>query len=141
MADANGAHVFPIRVYYEDTDAAGHVFYANYLKFAERGRTELLRAIGFDHEHVKRDHDVVFAVRRCNADFERPAKLDDALEVHTKLAEMGGASFRMEQIIKRAEEVLVTLDLTLVCMNSAGRATRIPAEVRDKMAAAPAEST
>ncbi len=73
------AHQFPLRVYYEDTDAAGIVYYANYLQFAERARTEMLRLLGFEHDELRRATGVVFAVRRCSADYLAPARLDDEL--------------------------------------------------------------
>jgi acyl-CoA thioester hydrolase len=79
-------HELAVRVYYEDTDAAGIVYHANYLKFAERGRTELLRSLGFDHRRLAQAHGLVFAVARCAIDFMRPARLDDLLHVRTEVA-------------------------------------------------------
>jgi len=124
------AHIFPVRVYYEDTDAWGVVYHANYLRFAERARTELLRELGFDHVGLRESHGLAFAVRRCTADYLRPAHLDDALEVHTSIAEVGGASTRMIQTIKREGEDLAVLELLLVCMGGNGKAVRIPDDVR-----------
>ena len=77
---ADGVHVFPVRVYYEDTDAGGIVYYANYLKFAERARTELLRIAGITHSDLMAESGVAFAVRHCAADFIKPARLDDPLD-------------------------------------------------------------
>ena len=88
-----GTHVLPVRVYYEDSDAAGIVYYANYLKFAERARTETMRALGFDLQDIKANQGVEFAVRRCHVDYFIPAVIDDLLEVHTKATKVGGASF------------------------------------------------
>src|SRR5262249_19258454 len=93
-------HVFPVRVYYEDTDAAGIVYYANYLKFAERARTEMLRAHGFEHGGIGAG--LAFAVRSCAVDYLRPARLDDALEVRTRITRVGGASLEADQDICRA---------------------------------------
>ena len=127
-------HVFPIRVYYEDTDAAGVVYYANYLRFAERARTEFLREIGFGQAQALEEFGVVFAVRRCTADYAKPAFLDQALEMHTRIVEIAGASFGMEQTVFRDGELLVSMDLRLVCMTEAGKAARIPEPIRAKMA-------
>ena len=90
-------HSFPVRVYYEDTDLAGIVYYANYLKFIERGRTEFVRARGIDQSELKADQGIVFAVRRVEADYLRPAVFDDLLEVRTALVEVGGARLVLDQ--------------------------------------------
>ncbi len=127
-------HVFPIRVYYEDTDAAGVVYYANYLRFAERARTEFLREIGFGQAQILEEFGVVLAVRRCTADYAKPAFHDETLEMHTRIVEIAGASFGMEQNVFRDGELLVSMDLRLVCMTGAGKAARIPEPVRAKMA-------
>src|SRR4051812_5996202 len=79
-----------LRVYYEDTDASGIVYHANYLKFAERGRTEMMRALGFAHSGIAAETGVVFTVRKASADFRLPARLDDLLNVETRIAEIGG---------------------------------------------------
>jgi len=130
---AGGAFRFPIRVYYEDTDAGGIVYHANYLRFAERARTETLRRLGIDQSRLRDEHDVVFIVRRCAIDFRTPARLDDALEVHTRMTGLRGASLEAEQAVFRRGEVgpLVTLDLTIACVNGRGRPVRVPAPVRD----------
>lgn len=122
-------HVFPIRVYYEDTDAAGIVYYANYLKFAERARTEMLRQRGFDHRELDAKDGVAFAVRSCNADYLLPARLDDALEVRTRVTHIGGASLEADQDIARDDAILTRLKVRLACINRAGRPARIPAAI------------
>ena len=122
-------HVFPIRVYYEDTDAAGIVYYANYLKFAERARTEMLRERGFDHRELDAKDCVAFAVRSCNADYLLPARLDDALEVRTRVTHIGGASLEADQDIAREDAILTRLKIRLACINRAGRPARIPAAI------------
>ncbi|MGB8274759.1 MAG: YbgC/FadM family acyl-CoA thioesterase, partial [Alphaproteobacteria bacterium] len=94
-------HRFPVRVYYEDTDAGGVVYYANYLKFAERARTEMMHLVGAGYGDAVRAGKVAFAVRRCEIDFLAPARLDDLLEVETRLLEAGGASLSAEQRIRR----------------------------------------
>jgi len=127
-------HRFPFRVYYEDTDFGGVVYYSNYLKFAERGRTEMLREIGFKHQVMKDKLGVGFVVRTCNADYQKPAHLDDLLEVETKIIEVSGASIQMRQTITRDNETLVVMDVKLACMSSEGAAVRIPKEVQTRMA-------
>lgn len=127
---AKTAHSLPLRVYYEDTDAAGVVYYANYLKFAERARTEMLHAAGLDQMHLKARDDVVFAVRACHADYLRPARLGDVVAVETVVEKVGGASISLRQSVVRDGVNLVVMQITLVCMHSDGRATRIPADVR-----------
>jgi acyl-CoA thioester hydrolase len=123
---ADGVHQLAIRVYYEDTDAAGIVYYANYLKFAERARTEMMRVLGFDHEQLRRDHDMALAVRRCAVDYFAPAKLDDALVVGTRILSAAGAALELEQEVRRDGVVLARLELRIACLNTAGRPRRIP---------------
>lgn len=129
-------HSFPVRVYYEDTDAAGIVYYANYLKYAERARTEMMRGYGVAHaEMVERDG-VMFAVRRCEIDYLRPARLDDLLDVETRLVEVGGATIDAEQIVRRAGDDLVRIRIRLACLDARGRPARLPAAVRATLAGA-----
>ncbi len=123
-------HVFPVRVYYEDTDAAGIVYYANFLKMAERARTEMLRVLGVEHTATARDDGVSFAVRRCEIDYLNPARLDDMLAVHTRILGIGGASLTMEQVIRRAGVDLAWLILRIACVSTTGRATRFPVQLR-----------
>ena len=124
------AHVYPLRVYYEDTDAAGIVYYANYLRFAERARTEMMRSLGLNHSGMMAEEGVVFAVRHCTADFLAPARLDDWLEVVTRITGLRGASLGMEQWVRRDGADLVRMSLKLACMTLAGRPSRIPATLR-----------
>ena len=98
---AKGIHSFPVRVYYEDTDAGGIVYYANYLRFAERARTEALRLCGFDQSDLMSDHQMAFVVRRCNVDFLKPAMLDDLLTIETRLTDISKVSMGMRQAIMR----------------------------------------
>ena len=128
------SHAFPIRVYYEDTDLAGIVYYANYLKFIERGRSEWVRAMGVDQVAMKRELGLVFAVRRVEADYLRPAKFDDELIVTTDLVAETGARIVMEQAVMRGAEKLFAATVTLVCLTETGAAARLPAEVRRKLA-------
>jgi acyl-CoA thioester hydrolase len=127
-------HEFPIRVYYEDTDLAGIVYYANYLKFIERARTEWVRGLGIDQGRLRADEGIVFAVRRVEADYLKPAKFDDELTVVTRPEAVTGARIVLEQAVLRGAERLFLAQVTLVCFTDAGHATRIPAEIRRKLA-------
>lgn len=123
-------HRHPLRVYYEDTDLAGIVYYANYLKFIERGRSEWVRARGLDQVALKAEAGIVFAVRRVEADYLRPARFDDELVVTTDLRTLGGARIDLWQEVLRGEERLFTAAVTLVCLGPGGQATRLPPGVR-----------
>lgn len=118
-------HAFPIRVYYEDTDLAGIVYYANYLKFIERGRSEWLRELGIDQTAMKAEG-VVFAVRHLEADYISPARFDDQLQVASQLYAMTPARVIMDQRVTRDGTVLFTARVTLVCVGPTGRPTRLP---------------
>lgn len=127
-------HEFPVRVYYEDTDLAGIVYYANYLKFIERARSTLVREAGIDQGALKEGTGLVFAVRHVDATYLRPAKLDDALTIATKLQQLSGAKLLFEQDVLRGDELLFSSKITVICMNAAGRVVRLPAEIRAKLA-------
>ena len=122
-------HSLTLRVYYEDTDLAGVVYYANYLKFIERGRSEWLRDLGIDQVVLKSTSGHVFAVRRVEADYLRPAKFDDLLRVTTQLAQGGAARIVVDQTVLRGDEALFTARVTIACLDATGRATRLPAPV------------
>lgn len=126
-------HTISLRVYYEDTDLAGIVYYANYLKFIERGRSEFVRARGIDQSALKAQSGIVFAVRRVEADYLSPAKFDDLLTVETQLTELKGASLTMHQRVLRGETLLFTATVVLVCLSDAGRAARLPDAVRAQL--------
>jgi len=120
-------HTFPVRVYYEDTDAAGIVYYANYLKFAERARTEIVRAAGISQEQMMQEHGIGFVVRSCNATYFKPAKLDDLLTIETHLHDITKASLTMLQTIKNDAEKLVTLEVRIAVVSQEnGRVSRMP---------------
>jgi acyl-CoA thioester hydrolase len=129
-----GVHRLPLRVYYEDTDAAGIVYHANHLKFAERARTEMLRCLGLDHGTLRERLGLVFTVRRCLADYIAPARLDDRLLIETRLVREGGASLDLEQRVTRAGRLLVRLELRLALVSARLRAARLPAELRAALA-------
>ena len=109
---------FPVRVFYEDTDAGGVVYHANYLKFAERARTEWLRHLDIGRERLQTEFDLMFVVRRCTMDWRRPARLDDLLMVETKLAGMGKVRMTLNQTVKRGEEILCNMEIEVVAVNS-----------------------
>ena len=127
------AHIFPLRVYYEDTDAGGIVYYANYLRFAERARTEYLRSVGADHQTLLAKDGIAFTVRQCSVDYMSPAFLDDPLEVHTRFLEVRGASLRAEQVVKRKTDELASLNVRLACVGDDGRPRRMPTALRSAL--------
>jgi acyl-CoA thioester hydrolase len=122
-------HRMAIRVYYEDTDAAGIVYHAAYLAFAERARTEMLRCLGLDHRTLHARFGVVFTVRRCLVNYRAPARLDDLLEVETRLARLGGASLDLEQRILREGQLLVFLEVRLALLGADLRVARMPPQL------------
>ena len=129
-ANSGAVHRMALRVYYEDTDAAGIVYYANYLKFAERGRTEMMRDLGFAHSEIAGETGIVFTVRRCAADYRATARLDDMLTVETRIQEIGAATLSLDQQIRRDGETIVALDVLVACVGRDGRPRRVPPGLR-----------
>ena len=128
--------VLPLRVYYEDTDAGGVVYYANYFKFCERARTEWLRAIGFDNSTLLAERGLAFVVRAVKADYFAPAALDDALEVVSTLDRLRGASLTFGQRVMRGEELLFDAQIVIACVDlAARRPSAIPADVKQQFQA------
>ena len=123
-------YMFSVRVYYEDTDAGGVVYYANYFKYAERARTEMMRSLGVESQKLMQDEKIALAVRHCEADFKKPARLDDLLTVSTRVLGIGGASLDAEQTIACDGTDLVKINLKLACMSLAGGPARMPDNVR-----------
>lgn len=119
-------HEFPIRIYYEDTDHSGSVYHANYLKFMERGRTEMLRAMGIELDALRRDYGVTFAVTEANIRFARPAGFNDRLVVESRIDNARGARMRFTQRISRAGDVLAEAEIHLACLGNRGGPARIP---------------
>jgi acyl-CoA thioester hydrolase len=131
----NGWHVLPMRVYWEDTDAAGIVYYANYLKFIERGRSDMLRLLGIGQTQLREEEGVMFAVRDCALSYLKPARLDDEIEVCTRILAVGGATLDAEQIVRRpGGEDLVTSQIRLACISPGGKPRRVPQMVRQTFA-------
>ena len=122
-------HQFLLRVYYEDTDLAGIVYYANYLKFIERARSEWVRGLGVDQVAMKVDG-IVFAVRRVEADYIAPAHYDDELVVDTSVDKLTGARLVVRQVVRRADQVLFDALVTIVAIGAAGKPARLPAAIR-----------
>lgn len=119
-------YTLPIRVYYEDTDMAGIVYYANYLRYIERGRSEWVREVGLDQNVMKERDGIVFAVRRVEADYLAPAKLDDELVVETWVESLKPVRMVMGQQVKRGEQVLFRAMVTVICMTLGGKPVRLP---------------
>jgi acyl-CoA thioester hydrolase len=128
-----GRHAFPIRVYYEDTDAGGIVYHAAYLLFAERARTEFMRGLGWPHERLAREAGCFWAVRHLTIDYRQPARLDDALVVTTTLAGFKGASVQGLQVIRRGSIELARITVRLAILSLSGRPARMPLSLRAAM--------
>lgn len=126
------AHTFPIRVYYEDTDMGGVVYYANYLRYIERARSDWVRQLGID-QNAMRDEGVVWVVRRLSAEYLAAAKFEDELIVETNMTAVTTARLVMDQVVRRGETVLFTASVTAACINKAGKPVRLPAEIRALM--------
>jgi len=124
------AHIFPLRVYFEDTDVGGIVYYANYLKFAERARTEMLRSVGIESGHLMREDKVYLTVKNCQVNYKTPARLDDLLEVHSLITCIGGASLSGEQKITCNGNELVNIKIRLACVSFNGKPARLPVRLR-----------
>jgi acyl-CoA thioester hydrolase len=128
-------HVFPVRVYFEDTDAGGIVYHASYLRFAERGRTEMLRAVGIELAQLRDDDGLIFVVRKGDMQYHKTASLDDCLAVKTSLAGIRGASVLLQQTIFRiveeeVSEKLFDFNVHVACMGQDGKAARLPSTLR-----------
>lgn len=125
-------HTFKVRVYYEDTDLAGIVYYANYLRFIERARSEAVRDVGIEQLAMKRDG-IVFVVRQVVADYLAPAVFDDVLTIETETTVLKAATMQMYQTVKRGDQVIFTADVRVACMDASGKPVRFPAEIRPKL--------
>jgi acyl-CoA thioester hydrolase len=122
-------HRREIRVYYEDTDMAGIVYYANYLRFIERARSDWVREVGIDQLAMK-EAGVVFAVRRVEAEYIAPARLNDVLEVRTTLGSLSAAKMVMDQQVWCGDRLIFTASVLIVCIGAGGKPVRLPAECR-----------
>lgn len=123
------AHVLPVRVYFEDTDAGGVVYHARYVAFCERARSDCLRLLGI---HQSRFQDLNFVVRRMMCEFLRPARLDDLLEIETRFGEMAGARLEIEQKVMLNGNTLFTASVTVALVDGRGRPKRLPEEIASR---------
>lgn len=129
-------HKHVLRVYYEDTDSGGVVYYANYLKYLERARTELLRTLGFEQRQLAEETGLAFAVRSLAAEYLKPAKLDDQLEILTTVEDLGRAQVTFAQTVRRGDETLLTATVRVACLDLAkGRAAAMPKPIYEKLKA------
>lgn len=120
-------HSFKLRVYYEDTDAGGIVYHANYLNFSERARTEMIRDCGITNSEIRDEFGIIIVVRHIDINYTAPAKLEDSLVVESEIIETGRTSFLMKQVVSRDNHPLATLLVKLVCVDvTTGKAARIP---------------
>ena len=120
---------FPVRIYYEDTDSGGVVYYANYLKFTERARTNMIQDLGFTLNQLHDDHDCIFIVKKVNCEYLQSAKLEDFLEIQSSIIQVKNASFELEQNILRDGKVIFQSNIIMVCVNSRGQPKKIPEKI------------
>ena len=118
-----------IKVYYEDTDSGGVVYYANYLKFLERARTEALFSIGYSNKKIKEKFNSLIIVKSCNIDYKKSANLEDELKIRSFVKSITKTSFFMNQIISRDDETIVEAQIHLVFVNENGKPVKIPDEI------------
>jgi acyl-CoA thioester hydrolase len=123
----SGLYEYKTKVYYEDTDAGGIVYYANYLKFIERARTEMIyQQLKKSHQQLREDHDVIFIVRTCNTKYLKPAKFEDELYVHTKVIKKSPVRINLLQEIKRKDQLLVLAEVEMAIVNNRGKIKKLP---------------
>lgn len=135
LTAAEAAYELPVRIYFEDTDAGGIVYHANYLRYAERARTEWMRALGYDHRRLAAEHGLLFAVARSELDFVAPARLDDALVVRTRLHRFSGVRLELEQQVCRDDTLLCRVLITLALVDQTSlRPKRLPEALRQRFA-------
>jgi len=139
---AGKVHVFPVRAYYEDTDAGGIVYHANYLRFAERARTEMMRLLaGGDEALTMAHYGLAFVARRCTVDYIAPARLDDAMAVHSRMLDVRAASLLAEQVVRRGSADIARIEILLAAIGAEGRPARLPRPIRTALAALTERST
>ena len=124
---------YKVKVFYEDTDAGGVVYYANYLKFFERARTEAIAEIGLSNKKLLDKFGVLIIVKSCNIDYKKPAKLEDQLEIKSIISSISNSSFKMTQKVFRDDDLLTSSEIHLVIVDKKGKPSRIPDELRKKI--------
>ena len=130
----NSSHQFDLSIYYEDTDVGGVVYYANYLKFIERARTEMIyERFGISHQELKKKHDAIFVVRLCNTKYLKSAFFEDKLKIATSIVKKSHVRLNLLQEVKRKEELLVVAEVELAVVNSKGLVTKLPEELFKKL--------
>ena len=125
--------VFKLKIYYEDTDSGGVVYYANYLKFLERARSELIYSFGLSNKKLLNEYDTLIIVKSCNIEYKKSAKLEDELEVHSSIESFTKTSFTIDQIVKRNDEIIAIAKVILVTINSQGKPIKIPKILEDSI--------
>ena len=115
-----------VKIYYEDTDAGGVVYYANYLKYLERARSEAIYSLGLTNTNLQKDHDTLIIVKSCNIEYKKPAKFEDELEIISSILSKTKTSFTMLQIIKKNEEIISEATVQLVTVNKEGKPIKMP---------------
>ncbi|MGB9152431.1 MAG: YbgC/FadM family acyl-CoA thioesterase [Alphaproteobacteria bacterium] len=123
-------HHLAARVYYDDTDAGGVVYHANYLRFAERGRCEFLRSLGYDNNWMHKEFGLLLVARHVEIDYRASAVLDDLLDISTEIAEIGNSSMKVKHVVSCKDKVLAEIIITLVAVSGIGKASRIPPQLR-----------
>ena len=118
-----------IKVYYEDTDASGRVYYANYLKFLERARTDFLYNVGFNHKNLFDNYKIYFVVKSCNIEFIKPAFFEDILEIKTSILNLSKAKIQFNQIISRQDQLLLDSNIIIVSINNENKISKMPNEM------------
>ena len=117
---------YKVKIYYEDTDAGGVVYYANYLKYLERARSEAIYSLGLTNANLQKDHDTLIIVKSCNIEYKKPAKFEDELEIISSILSKTKTSFTMLQIIKKNEEIISEATVQLVTVNKEGKPIKTP---------------
>jgi len=134
VVDGPDIHSFPVQIYWEDTDAGGIVYYANYLKFTERARTDLLRGLGINQQSLMIEDNLNFVVRDCRIEYLKPAVMDDTIEVRTCIRDLKGASLKMDQDVYRGADILIKSTVRIACLQKSGRPARFSPQIKDKFA-------
>ena len=124
---------FNIKVYYEDTDAGGVVYYANYLKFLERARSEAIYSLGFSNKELLEDHGILLIVKSCNIEYKKPAQLEDLLEISSEATSFTKTSILMKQLILKNKDLISEAEVHLVAVDKKGKPTKIPDELKRKL--------
>ncbi len=121
---------YKFKIYYEDTDSGGVVYYANYLKFIERARSEIIKSLGFSNTNLREKFNLFFIVKYCNINYKKPAKLEDELIVFTSVVSLSKTSLVMKQDIKRHDDLVAEAEICLVAVDMKGKPTKIPEELK-----------